>query len=436
MKNILKLMFAVGAVAQAAFGAGTWVFHPTVVQPPTDALNSVRDCAVDSKGTIWYVVANQGLFSQTPDNTAYVKHDLPAEMVGVRMGVFIDPRTDSLWVGGANGMVYAGKDGVLSAKPSIPLKYNNRYVAGAEKYYNLTHVTDFNRDSLGRLVASTDSLAWWLNGNKWDTIGTFMDYWQYARRYNNGNTADAALGLGVGQAVVDTQGTIWFNSQMGGSGTRITKSGTFLSMPPYLSTENLYASPDGNVYAVVGQNNFVRYHIPGYKADTIDVDINGEGYTEWTSSAVWMDEQGWTWVGMTQGMIKLVKNDKVAYQWVLPQSSDYFQKFWRSKQGDLWACTQRYMIRYSEKYSIPPEATAAIFGQKHMNADVRISTQANQLNLDGQGVYRARIADLKGRVVWQGEIVQKMQLALTPGAWLVEVQQMDAAPLRRTVFIP
>ncbi len=168
MKNILKLMFAVGAVAQAAFGAGTWVSVP--LPSAVTSTTKIQDCESDSKGNIWYTVTFGGLFSQSADGNTWTAYPgVPVSDSSAYMGIHIDRSTDSVFVGSIRGTVQAGKNGVFHSLPSVPLT-----VRGSQ--YTSTRVSDLYRDANGYLTAVTDSMVWWLDGDTWRIIGEKSDY--------------------------------------------------------------------------------------------------------------------------------------------------------------------------------------------------------------------------------------------------------------------
>lgn len=437
MKTILKYLAVVGLLAHGAFAAGTWVKYETAA-PYTGYADAIRDCEVDSKGTLWYLVGMTGLYSQTPDNQPYKSYTLPANMLGERMGLYMNTKNDSLWIGGRNGIVYAGKNGVFSAKPTIPLIYNHRFLAIVGTYWDLTHVNDFIVDSNGRFIASTDSLAWWLNGNKWDTLGNLTDYPDYTSRLNDIYPEDAGFGFKLGQRpILDGNGVVWFYN-----GTRISKSYEFLAFPqPRLSISGGTSGPDGDIYSHDGRNLILRYNLPNYEIDTIFLRQDTQSLTELWTSAIWQDENGWIWVGQTHGMIKLVKDDQVKYAWDFGYETYPFVQFKRSPTGDFWACTNKYLYRYSESYSIPPEATNATIKPQlgdSFEQGIRIGVESHSLSLVPEygKVYHVRVIALDGRAKWSGIVSNAKSIELQSGMWIVESKHADTPRILKTIVIP
>jgi len=203
-------VLAIGATG--AFAAGTWQEFPSGYPN-----NEILSCTMGSDGTVYYQIpqwsgspadTGPGIFAKKNDNNPAenLLSKLPASFVGKRYGVYYDPSRDSLYVGGIDGQVYRGRNGVFTAMPSIPLLYTRLDGSGAYQV-KYTHVNGFVRDPKDRLLAVTDSLAWYLDATNqtWIPIGTDADYlhpplgspyFSEILVYPNGNVAIGGFGNG------------------------------------------------------------------------------------------------------------------------------------------------------------------------------------------------------------------------------------------------
>ena len=406
--------------------AGTWIRYDM----PSDILNNyeiIWNCDVDSKGTVWYTSVNGGkgtgggLYSQSPDDSSWMHYDVPENPDILRMGVYVDPSTDSVYVGGVEGAVYSGKDGVFHALPSIPLLYD--YIDMYDDTTAYTHVTGFARGKGGRLVASTDSMAWWLDTAKqqWEPIGLALDYELHGWAKLNAialDPTDSSLWV-AGNGRLAHINTDWTVDAMGEGGAY-----------------GLTVGPSGTIYAGTSSQYLDVHRPPDYASDSIVLEQSGEYFTEHASGAPYEDANGWLWAAQTGGRIMVLHGDSVKY--IFTDGLDELKWLNRAVVGpdsSFWICTEYEVLRYSEKYSIPDEATSVLaHGEASLGGAIEPVSGGVQL-ITGSGQWRAGVYSPQGRLMWSGAVSGNQFVSLEPGAWVVRLRGPDGHSIQRTIGI-
>jgi len=385
---------------------------PSTVSP----LNQIRDCETDSKGNIWYTVTLGGLYSQSPDGVTWKSYSgVPISDSSGWMGLLVDQNTDSVYVGSNRGSIQVGKDGVFHSLPSIPMNNPSNSIAKAR-------TRDLFMNSSGKLVALTDSLAWWFDGSQWFPIGISSQY------------KDSVPALDVGVKLPNGDIVATGNLISGNSISAINIYGYGLSV-----------GPSGTLFAGEGpssQRLFVS-HSPYLTVDTLKLNQPGENILG--SNSIWSvfeDENGWVWIPET-GRMLFLKNDTVRY--VKPETGFTMylmpQKFIMTPDSTLWICGTNSLMRYSEHYQIPQEVLNAYNG----NASLHIHPVSSPLtmNIVSRGIdistpndeWTVTILSYSGQIIWNSEIQGTRHITLNPGIWIVHAVNNRGQTFQRTFAV-
>lgn len=432
MKTILKYLAVVGLLAHGAFAAGTWVAAPNPTGIKFDTTFGY-DWDFDSKGNVWYTITRNGVYFQEKTGTQLpVKQTaIPDSVIKKRAGIFVDPKTDSVYVGGKGGHIWVGKDGnwreMAAQVPLIGYRKN------FQPYDKANEVGDLQRDSQGRLIAITDSLAWWHDTatNEWKPISTYD-------KYTCGNFVNGAIGHGfLAASILDKNGVIWATSG-GGALVRINLNLTVDSLPCKTSyANNPFIAPNGDMLNPGnGRAAYYRRKWPDFaSAETTSVIPKGEWGGENTPIGVYEDANGYLWIGESNRTIIWKDGDRL----IMPVTGA-MSYFHLTPDSTFWAFseTANLLHRYSEKYSIPPEANSAIQGKRNAGAQQSLSIQVlgNRIQLNCQGRGRYLLSSIDGRSSFKGTIHGGEQLLMPSGMWLVQLVSEQNGSVSKSVFIP
>jgi len=383
--------------------------------------NNVFNCDADSKGTLWYTIPKGGLYSQTPDKQSWKNYpSLPVDTSAARMGIFVDHNTDSVYVGSIGGKVWSGKNGVFHALPSIPLLYTLN-IPG-DPPVSMTNVSAFVIAKGHKLVAATDSMAWWLNVDHWEPIGLPEQYNSYEAYYS--------------EAVLDLDSSIWIGG--GGSLTHITSDYKIDSIPGVGNLDvspdyGLTVGPDGTIYGGT-MDQYVGVRRPSnYALDSIVVQQPGEAFAaSYSASAVFADKNGWVWIPQ-DGRIFLTHGDSIKAEWgwnPLSAKWDSIPKMrmpirmLMAPDSNLWLCTANEVMRYYTKYEIPAKALGATATVSRLITPSNITTSLidGGIRIVAAGTWSVHVYSISGNLAWQGTISENQDIQIGRGSWIVQGQ--------------
>ncbi|HSQ41084.1 MAG TPA: hypothetical protein VLM37_02260 [Fibrobacteraceae bacterium] len=175
---------------------------------------------------------------------------------------------------------------------------------------------------------------------------------------------------------------------------------------------------------------------PDYTVDSLIVTQPNEGQGWYHTSAPYVDENGWLWVHQNIGRIMVIHGDSVKYIFSLSKQSGVGVRAQVNPDSVFWICTETALWRYSEKYSVPDEATS-------VTTNVSLPVEALVLPLSGgvriltgsSGQWGARIYSAQGRLAWSGSVSGQVVVPLQPGIWVVRVTGPNAQSLQRTIGV-
>jgi len=416
---VMALCFASPLMAASGF---TQMPHPTDATFGGAEDSASTGCTMDAEGDIYYVLKGHGFYHQKKDRSTPIKLQGLDDLVGARMGIHIDTTNDSIWVGGVDGKVRAGKlvNGVVSkwdTLPSIPLLYSRLVVAGLIKF---THVNDFVKDLQGRLLAATDSLAWRLENGAWVPLGVATDYGDYwygvteiATLYPTGEIFTSQISNSWYMEMIKPDGTVscpWgcgtINSQgisvgeqshlmrFGGGGT---DSAFYTMAPPFIAP--------------------VKHHFDSRNAFAM---------------VTFEDPSGMRWLSQDGLVVILDSLNNVLYKMFTEDLLDnglntmvYGFNFFLAKDSTFWLCTDRGPYQYDGKYKIPAEATTAsrtISRAAYSFPQVMSKSGGLQITTQTSIPWDIRIHDALGRLAWHGSVKGEQNIPLAPGAWAVQMK--------------
>jgi len=419
-KKMIMAVMLVATVGAQAVGHWTVLPYSAAVMPN----GALSDCDVDSKGTIWYTLIKGGLFSQSPDTTkgpvGYA--GVPAKVNALRMGIYVDRSTDSVFVGSVAGEVYAGQNGVFKALPSIPLKYS--FYNGLDSVPK-TNVGGLIKDTKGHLVAATDSMAWWFDGAQWNPIGTVSQY-PFAKY---GGTTDRVFVHPNGKTWVTTAGEI----------IEISPDLQILDTISERGSSVLSFGPDGSAWG--GSFDCLWLYVrrpPNFTLDSIALVPASSGLCNSEAGAAYADQNGWVWASMGGTQMELFHGDTIKYHMTTPMI-DLTMKFLLAPDSTFWMCSAKDgLYKYSEKYAIPPEAINGSAVKASVGASVPFDAamNGNLLRLRAtQGIWRVRIADMRGAVIWNGKVSAESNVPMGVGSWIVQAQGPQGQTYRKLIAV-
>jgi|GEM_PF-6529205 len=427
------LVLAIGVTG--AFAASGFTRMP--VPAGRDYLNYglTNGCTMDSQGDVYYIMQKKGgFFHQKKDRSAPIPLTGLDDLLGNRMGIYVDPTDDSIWVGGVDGKVKAGQlvNGVVSswvALPSIPLLYS-RWSGDGFTMLKYTHVSDFVKDLQGRLVAATDSMAWRFENGAWTPIGNpgdYSDFHAQTQRITLYPTGELFTSFSNSDLeILRTDGTVghpwgWGNLPVvgismgqhskllrtGDGGTGVLDTSWYTMAPPFTAFVQSDSISDGGTNA-------------SYEADG-----------------------GWLWLGRSSDVAILDPQNKTQY--VMPLlgdlrgSSIIGDRFLLAKDSTFWFCSNYGPYQYDGKYQIPPEALAS--SRTAARAAIvfpRIVAKAGAVQITALGAnpWQVAVRDALGRLAWHGSVQGAQAIALMPGAYTIELSQGDRVRNRSVIVTP
>lgn len=293
-------------------------------------------------------------------------------------------------------------------------------------------VGDLQRDSQGRLIAITDSLAWWHDTatDEWKPISTYD-------KYTCGNWVNGAIGHGfLAASILDKNGLIWATTG-GGALVRINLNLTVDSLQCNKSyASKPFIAPNGDMLTRGnGRAEYYRRIWPEFTVvETTSVIPKGEWGGENMTLGVYEDANGYMWLGESDRIIIWKDEDRL----IMPVTGGIYL-FHLTSDSVFWAFSPRANVlhRYSEKYSIPPEASSAIQGKRNAGAQQSLSIQVlgNRIQLNCRGRGRYLLSSIDGRSNYKGMIHGGEQLLLPSGMWLVQLVSEQNGSVSKSVFI-
>lgn len=433
----LWVVATLGLEVQAATPRAKLTSFITAPEPagyPWITGHGIRDCAMDSKGNVYYAKFRDGFFYQPSDVTkSPVRLSGLDDLLGWRMGIEVDSVSDSIWLGGVDGQVRAGKlvNGSVSTwktLPTIPLLYTKWDVTGflQEKW---THVNDIVKDSKGRLVAATDSLAWRLENGAWKPMGVDADYhgilgkpFDRATAHPNGQVFIADYPVDIN--ILNDDGSITWPGDIRSGG---------LYVGPHTGFLYTGGGVDGNAFNISAS--------PFTSPTVVETDLDNDG-----ALAFFEDKSGWLWVGTEQGVHVLNPSHEGKLYFPLEAYinngvlvSPYLHKILLSPDSSsFWACGAWNVYKYSTKYGIPAEATSAIQTKVLSQHAVQVKALqgALQFRVSDQSEWLTRVVDARGNLAWEGLVKDQAQVELRSGMWFVNCRKGKEQKTFRVVVLP
>jgi len=386
-----------------------------------DAYFRSKDCGMDSQGDIYYVVLSLGLFHQPKSGAAPTRITGIDSVTGQLMGMFVDPKTDSIWVGGHGGLVLAGKivNGTVTkwdSLPIIPLLYKH-YADDLGGFYKFDNILGLVKDNNGRLVAATDSLAWRLENGAWKPMGTYADY---------NNTYQRMLNRAV---LYPPTGDIFFGTM---TTNVLWAKNDSVSQLPMGSISGLSVGQfTGRVYGGDGNTaNQFEYTLPPFSSSaTVLIDTE-----QWNSGSgiFWEDASGYKWMTDGSGITLLDKKDvpvlmiiASAYNGGYNTTPNFYKFFLSPDSSAFWICSELGIFKYRQHYGLPVELTTSTLQSKReaKNWPYVIATEKGLvLNTPNSEHWNVNIFDLRGRIEFQGIVHDKTTVAIRPGFWTVQFE--------------